>query len=393
MPEPLLSPATGPAAVSRFLKAVLRSGLLDREQLQQAVTAAPPERRGNADALADYLVKTGKLSRFQSRKLLKGVTRGLTLGPFQVLAPLGRGGMSTVYLGRDNRSQQLVALKVLPPKRARQEDRLRARFLREMELCYRVAHPHLAWTYEVGVCHGVYYIAMEFIPGKSLYRLVIEHGPLEVSRAARLFSEVASALDHAHGQGLIHRDLKPSNILVTPNDHAKVLDLGLALVQGEILVDRTVIGGQGYVVGTMDYVAPEQAENAAKVDPRSDLYGLGCTLYFALTGRGPFPGGSSLDKILRHRTEEPVPVGQLNPRVSPAFQALLQRMMAKRPEDRFGSAAVLREHLLPWATGEVALPLDQVGDPGYQQALNDLTAREEASAEEVTPAGPRRRRG
>src|SRR5262249_38958302 len=168
------------------------------------------------------------------------------------------------YLARDNRSQLLLALKILPPNKAREEERLLARFRREMDMCQRVAHPHLAWTYEVGVHKGVYYIAMEYIPGKSLYRLVNEDGPLGVPRAARLFGQVASALDHAHHQGLIHRDMKPSNILVTPDDRAKVLDLGLALVQGERTAQREVVGGQGYVVGSVDYMSPEQAEDASK---------------------------------------------------------------------------------------------------------------------------------
>src|SRR5207249_9591605 len=197
--------------------------------------------------------------------------------------------------------------------------------------CQKVAHPHLAWAYEVGVCQGVYYIAMEYIPGQSLYRLVSDNGALEVPRAARLFAEVASALEHAHTQGLIHRDLKPSNIIITPHDHAKVLDLGLAIVQGEVSADREVIGGRGYVVGTMDYIAPEQAENAAKVDPRSDIYSLGCTLYFALTGQPPFPGGTPLEKIQRHRGEDPVPVPQLNASVPTAFIGLLRKKRAKEP--------------------------------------------------------------
>src|SRR5438132_7548187 len=256
-------------AVDDFLKTVLRSGLLDREQLQASLRGVPKDRRDDAQALAEHLVRAGKLSRFQARKLLEGTALGLVLGPFQVLAPIGKGGMGTVYLARDSRSQLLVALKVLPPKRAREEERLLARFRREMEMCQRVAHPHLAWTYEVGVCQGVYYIAMEYIPGKNLYRLVSDEGPLPVRRAARLFGEVAIALDHAHNQGLIHRDLKPSNIIITPHDHAKVLDLGLAIVQGEVPAEREVIGGRGYVVGTMDYIAPEQTENAAKADQRS----------------------------------------------------------------------------------------------------------------------------
>jgi eukaryotic-like serine/threonine-protein kinase len=345
-------------AVASFLKTVLRSGLLTREQLEESFRQAPEEKRLDPQGLANYLVKAGLLSRFQARKLLEGKTLGLVLGPFQVLAPIGKGGMSTVYLSRDTRSQNLVALKVLPPKKARKEERLLARFLREMELCQRVAHPHLAQTYEVGVSQGVYFIAMEFIPGRSLYRLVNAEGSLSVSRAARLFTEVASALDHAHCRGVIHRDLKPSNVMVTTNDHAKVLDLGLAMIEGEVLTDPTILGGNGYVVGTMDYISPEQSEDAAKVDARSDIYGLGSTLYFTLTGQPPFPGGSAMKKIMRHRNEEPIPVPQLNPTVPSGFNSILQKMMAKRPDDRYQSAEALRKAFLPWVGNEPILPMD-----------------------------------
>src|SRR5436305_13184857 len=165
-------------AVTSFLKAVLRSGLLTREQLREAMRGLPRGQRNDPEALADHLIRGGRLSRFQADKLLKGTALGLLLGPFQVLSPIGRGGMGTVYLARDGRSGELLALKVLPPKRAREEERLLARFRREMELSRRVAHEHIAWTYEAGVHRSVYYIAMEFIPGKSLSRLVSDEGPL-----------------------------------------------------------------------------------------------------------------------------------------------------------------------------------------------------------------------
>jgi serine/threonine protein kinase len=183
-----------------------------------------------------------------------------------------------------------------------------------------------------------------------------------------LFAEVATALDHAHCRGVIHRDLKPSNIMVTTNDHAKVLDLGLAILEGEIATDHTVVGGQGYVVGTMDYIAPEQSEDAAKVDARSDIYALGGTLYFALTGQPPFPGGNALKKIKRHRTEEPKLVSELNPAVPPAFAALVGKMLAKRPEDRFESADQLRHELLPWVGNEPGLPVETAADQ-FDQTL------------------------
>jgi serine/threonine protein kinase len=386
MAKPSAISGIEPATVERFLRTILRSGLLDRGRLREALRDLASDRRDDPEAVADHLVKTGRLSRFQAHKLLQGTAGGLLLGPFQILAPIGKGGMGTVYLARDSRSDQLLALKVLPPKRAREEERLLARFRREMDLCRRVAHPHIAWTCDVGLCQGVYYIAMEYIPGKSLYRLVSGEGPLAVPRAARLFAEVASALDHAHTQGLIHRDLKPSNILITPNDHAKLLDLGLALEQGEEAA-REVVGGHGYVVGTMDYISPEQAEDAAGVDPRSDLYALGCTLYFALAGRPPFPGGTTVEKIQRHRTEQPVPVEHVNPAVPAGFGTLVARMMAKKPENRFPSAHALQEELESWANGEAVRPLDRPGDSQFNKAVATLETTE-PSAELIAEAIP-----
>src|SRR5205085_8079694 len=217
---------------------------------------------------------------------------------------IGRGGMGAVYLAVDYRTGQHVAIKVLPPKRARAEERYLVRFQREMEMSQKVSHPHIAQTHEVGVSQGVYFIAMEYIPGMSLYRLVTTQGTLPVARAAHLFAEVASALEHAHGLGLIHRDLKPSYIMVTPNDHAKVLDLGLAIMEGEVSEDVEVIGGRGYMLGSVDYMAPEQTLDSTQVDGRSDLYAIGCILYFALTGKPPFPGGKTMDKVIAHRHQE-----------------------------------------------------------------------------------------
>jgi serine/threonine protein kinase len=362
---------TNPPTVEGFLKAVLKSGLLDRGQLQEALRDVPKEQRDDPQALAEHLVRKGKLSRFQAGKLLSGTGKGLLLGHYQVLAPIGRGGMSTVYLARDERNGELVALKLLTPSRWRNREQLLARFQREMELSRRVAHPHLAWTHESGFVLGVYYIAMEYIPGKNLSKIVAENGPLKVPRAARLMAEVASALEHAHNQGLVHRDLKPSNIMVTPNDHAKVLDLGLALIEGEE-AEQNVIGGQGYIVGSMDYIAPEQTTDATGVDGRADLYSLGCTLYFALCGQPPFPGGTSREKMRRHRQEQPRPLRELAPDVPVGFARLIERLMAKDPAQRPPSAVAVEEELRAWAAGDTVLPLDRHEDPWYLEAVSSL---------------------
>jgi serine/threonine protein kinase len=335
--------------------------------------------------VADHLVRHGHLSRFQARRILKGKWRGLILGPYQVLAPIGRGGMSSVFLARDSRTGELIALKVLPRDGA--EQRQRARFRREMKLSRRVDHPHVASTYSSGKIDGVYFIAMEYIPGKSLQRLVQSEGPLDVPRAARLMREVAAGLEHAHSQGLIHRDLKPSNIMVTPHDHAKVLDLGLAILEGEDVADVRVVGGKGYIVGTMDYIAPEQTANSAAVDRRADIYSLGCTLYYAITGRPPFPGGTSKEKMVRQRSEEPESILDLKPTLSVAFALLVRRLMAKDPADRPANAAEVARLLRPWAN-DATLPLDRKDDPEYSTAVFALQAELTPDAHVIGPPTP-----
>jgi eukaryotic-like serine/threonine-protein kinase len=372
-------------SVEEFLKTVLRSGLLDRRRLDAVLAAAPPGQRETAKALADYMVRNGRLSRYQARKLLRGAFVGLLLGPYQVLAPIGKGGMGVVYLARDERDGRLAALKVLSPRKA--EGRMLARFRREMQISRKVSHPNVALTYDSGEYNGAHYIAMEYIPGKNLYRLVMAEGPLRTARAARLFAEVASGLHHAHDIGLIHRDLKPSNIMVTPHDHAKVLDLGLAIIQGEKVVDPAITGGQGYIVGSMDYIAPEQTNDAVKVDRRSDVYGLGCCLYFAVSGKPPFPGGTNADKIHCHRTQEPAPLLRLNPQLPPAFVQIVRRMMAKDPARRYQTAQAVADDLRAWAAGEAVQPMDNPEDADFLEAVAVLQAAEPSTDFTLTNLG------
>jgi eukaryotic-like serine/threonine-protein kinase len=362
------------AEAEAFVRTVLRSGLLGREQLQATLRTLPLAARAEARQLADHLIQQGQLTRFQAHKLLQGVSIGLVIGPYQLQAILGRGGMGSVYLAMDTRSKAHVALKVLPPKRAREEERQLARFLREKDLTQKVRHPHLALTLEVGESAGIHYIAMEYIPGQTLYRLVIKEGPLPVPRAARLFAEVAEALAAGHERGVIHRDVKPSNIMVTPHDHAKVLDMGLAFTTGELVEDVEVVGGKGYVVGSIDYMAPEQTRDATRIDGRADVYALGCCLYFAMTGRPPFPAGSLREKVQAHRFQEPEPLRARNPSVPEGFAQVVHRMLAKDPERRFAGATATAVELRLWG-GELApKALETAGDLDYQRAVQDVVA-------------------
>lgn len=387
MPPPIPKPG-----LDLFIRALRKSGLLARARIDALIEGAPKSSAGDADKLGEYLVGSGALTHFQVTKLKQGTFQGLVLGAFQILSPLGRGGMGTVYLARDMRKpegrQALLALKVLPPKRAREEDRTLARFLREMDLCQRVSHPHLTKTFEAGDVGGVHFIAMEYIRGDSLRRAVAERGPLNVPRAARLFAEVADGLEHAHEQGLVHRDLKPSNIMVTPNGHAKILDLGLALaVDEELPSDKKIVGGQGYVVGSMDYIAPEQVDDASQVDARADLYSLGCSLYYALTAQPPFPGGTSLEKMKRHRTQHPDPISEFNPTVPAEFARIVERLMEKSPTRRYQTAAAVRDALRPWSAGEPETPMDVDPDQTEAQAVLELerTQKDAGSFFETIP--------
>lgn len=346
-------------SVESFLKALRASQLLTGPELDAARAAIRFDDIESAPALAAALIRHGALTTFQARKLLAGISRGLVVGNYRILAPLGKGGMGKVYLARDQRHEVPIALKVLPPHWAREEERLLMRFRREMDISKEVDHTHLARAFEAGVIDDVHFIAMEYVPGKTLFRTVNATGPLAPDIAARVFAEAADGLAHAHERGLIHRDFKPSNLMITPAGHAKILDLGLALRAGEE-GDAAIIGGRGLVVGTMDYVPPEQTRDAQAVDERSDLYGLGATLFFALTGRPPFPGGTSRDKIQRQRNERPPRVEEYNYNVPEPLADLIDQLLMKEPSDRPASAVEVRKRLLRWAAPPA--PPDTAGD-------------------------------
>ena len=365
-----------PPSAEDFLRRVLGTRLLERDELRASLRGVPRDRRDDSTALADQLVRQGKLTRYQANKILAGVSQGLILGPFRILAPVGKGGMATVFLARDTRSGHLVALKVLPPKLAKAEKRMVARFRREMDLSQKVSHTHIAWTYEAGEHRGVFYIAMEYIPGKTLTRLVADEGPLPFPRAARLMAEVASGLEHAHSQGLIHRDLKPSNLIITPRDQAKIVDLGLALTHGETGGDARVVGGEGYIVGTMDYISPEQTLDAAGVDHRADIYSLGCTLFFALSGQPPYPGGTAKEKIARHRAGDLPSLAQRVGGLPAEFVALVESMLALDPAERPASAAEVERQLRAWSADA-----DEISEEASDEAtiLSEMPDTSEAA--------------
>jgi serine/threonine protein kinase len=331
----------------RFRETALASGLIEEPQLAAAEQGVGIfMSHGDVDpeawdqAVSEKLVSQGLLTPFQAHEMLAG-RRRFRLGQYTVLDEIGKGGMGQVFRAEHAMMGREVAVKVLPRAKATPESE--AAFRREMRMLGRLDHENLVRAFDAGYDAMVYYLVTELVPGIDLKRYVQKWGPLDEETAASVIAQAARGLAYAHDQGLVHRDVKPGNLLVMQDGRVKVLDLGLAGSQLEEESSRI-----GRVVGTMDYIAPEQIRAPDDVGPSADIYALGCTFYFAVTGRVPFPGGSRKEKMQRHLAESPDPVRRLAPQLSDAFCRVIDDMMAKAPEKRIGSAAEVVERLRPW---------------------------------------------
>jgi eukaryotic-like serine/threonine-protein kinase len=314
---------------------------MNRDEMTRALASLPHSDRGKV--VARGLVEQGKLTRFQAERLLTGQITGFLLGQYKILEELGRGGMGRVYKAVHKSMGRVVALKILSPEVA-DSPKARECFEREVHAAARLNHPNLVSAYDANHASGRTFLVMEYIDGPSLSNFVKERGPLPVAEAVNFIRQIAGGLEYAHRQGLIHRDIKPSNLLLRKTDQGlqvKLLDFGLVLTTGEGIAPSMRDSGNGTMMGTPDFVSPEQARSPKTVDERSDLYSLGCTFYFLLTGQVPYPGGLPLEKILKHSTD-PVPnVQALRNDVPDVLAAMITRLMAKKPSDRYPDAAAL----------------------------------------------------
>jgi serine/threonine protein kinase len=322
------------AAVSRqaFLKDLEDCQLLSAETLNQLVSAAPTY--AGANELAVELVQRNQLTRFQAQAFCQGHGSQLKLGNYWLLDQIGKGGMGEVYKARHHQMQRLVALKVLPSSLMEQAAAVH-RFEREIVAISRVSHPNVVTAYDAGHSNGAYYLVMEYVEGTDLRALVQSKGRLSVSAAVDYVLQAARGLQAAHLAGMIHRDVKPANLLLDTTGVVKVLDLGLArLTDPPKGAPSSPLTGTGFVVGTPDFMAPEQAVNPAAADSRSDIYSLGCTLFFLLTGRPPYSGSSPVRKLFAHR-EHPIPdLHAIREDVPASASDVFQKMVAKNPDDR-----------------------------------------------------------
>jgi tRNA A-37 threonylcarbamoyl transferase component Bud32 len=266
---------------------------------------------------------------------------GSRLGDYAIRRFLSRGGMGEVYLAEHELMGRQVVVKVLPADRREAASALR-RFRTEIQAQARLGtHPHLAAAFHAGEHEGCIFLVQEYVPGTDLRGHVLRVGPLDPARACDYIRQAALGLEHAHRHSVIHRDIKPSNLMLTPEGAVKILDLGLAQAAREAAGPGEGQTQAGAILGTPEYMAPEQAEDPRRADARSDLYSLGCTLYFLLTGRPPFARGSTLSTLRAHALEPPPPVRQVRPEVPEAVAAVLDHLLAKRPEKRFASAREL----------------------------------------------------
>jgi eukaryotic-like serine/threonine-protein kinase len=386
-----------------FRRSALASGLLTVEQILEAEEELRAARglvgTGTViddDKLAEKLVEQGRLNRWQAEQLKAGRAK-FSLGPYQVIDSIGQGGMGQVFKAEHRLMGRIVAVKVLPRHRSTPD--AIASFTREIRAQAQFDHENLVRAFDAGHDGNVYFLVTEFVPGTDLRRLVRVRGKLSMQDAATIISQAARGLGHAHSRGLVHRDVKPGNLLVTPDGQTKVSDLGLASFLG---VDDPDDPRAGRIVGTADYLSPEHIISPSHLSAASDIYSLGCTMYYAVTGKVPFPGGTSRDKARRHCEEIPLNPRRFNLELTDDFVDVVAAMMEKDPRRRLATAQEVIRRLAPWAgeavppaLGEVIAPATPLPgglppampsqnsdtEPGWFEDLEDVA---DGSASQVT---------
>ncbi|MDO4570602.1 MAG: serine/threonine-protein kinase [Planctomycetia bacterium] len=329
---------------SRLFAGKAQVGECHKAWLAAETTTEP----GDTRSFSAWLVDNGFITQWQADNLLAGKYKGFFLGQYKLLRSIGAGGMSSVYLAVHTILERQVAIKVLPKSRVTSDTSYLERFLLEAQAVAALDHPNIVRAYDVdSEGDSIYYLVMEFIDGPDLLSLVKKEGPMNVYRAAKYIRQAATGIHHAHLAGLIHRDMKPANLLVDKDDVVHVLDLGLARFTDEERSSLTLTYDEN-VLGTADYLAPEQARNSHNVDARADIYGLGCTLYYLLTGHVPFPVGTLAQRIAAHQKRMPTPIREERPEVPEDLAQICWKMMAKDPNDRQQSAQEVADDLTYW---------------------------------------------
>ena len=348
-----------PANADELLDLIQKSGVVDESKLRAYIqkltdTTGLPQ---DPAKFAGYLVRDGILTYFQAEQLLQGKYKRFSIGKYKVLEKLGAGGMAQVFLCEHKLMRRRVAIKVLPTAKADDPSSL-GRFRREAAAIAAVDHPNIVRAYDIDQDDNLHFLVMEYVDGTNLQDLIKKFGPLDITRACHYVYGAAVGLQHAHEKGLIHRDIKPGNILIDRAGVVKILDMGLA----RFFHDEEDAITKKYdenVLGTADYLAPEQALDSHTVDIRADIYSLGATFYYLLTASALFPEGSVAQKLIWHQNRMPRPVRSLRSEVPEEISAIVERMMAKDVANRFQTPAEIMAALAPWVTTPIPPPSER----------------------------------
>ncbi len=346
-----------PATVPEFIEIVRKSGLVGDDKLRPEIdrwgtdVAAPT----TPEQAATQLLNSGVITRFQARQFKLGRYKRFTIaGKYRLLELLGVGGMGAVYLCEHVFMKRLVAIKVLPVEKLADPSNLE-RFYREARAVAALDHPNIVRAYDIDKADNLHFLVMEYVDGTSLQEIVARYGPVDATRAAHYIAQAAVGMHHGHLLSLVHRDIKPGNLLLDRTGVIKLLDMGLARFFNDKDDNLTARFDDNCVLGTADYLAPEQAISNV-VDIRADIYALGGTFYFMLTGQSPVPEGTVAAKLVFHQTSEPKSVTDFRSDVPPGMLAVLKKMMKKKPEERYQTPLEVAEALAEWAYVEVAQP-------------------------------------
>ena len=359
-----------PLTLEQAVKQLTDSGIIAAGKLENFVPPKAAPKTG--DELVQALVKSKYLTPFQGQNVAAGKVRALILGNYTILDRVGAGGMGQVFRAQHRRLERLVAIKMLPAAMMKDVEAV-ARFQREAKAAAKLRHPNIVATDDADEANGVHFLVMEHIEGQDLSALVKKNGPLPVGKAVNCVLQAAKGLEFAHSKGVIHRDIKPANLLLGSDGVVKILDMGLARIEtpGGNAATEAEITGTGAVMGTVDFMSPEQALNTKLADARADIYSLGITLYYLIAGRAAYGGDSLMEKLVAHR-EQPLPSLQdVQANAPKQLDDIFKKMIAKRVEDRYQTMSEVVE----------ALGALEFGDSGTSNQNEAATALTFAPAE------------
>jgi serine/threonine protein kinase len=375
-----MSNGTGEA----LIEVIEKSGLIPPAVLARVIgelKSSGIDAYADGDRLLEHLVSRELLTPWQAGKIRRRKHKGFLLGNYKLLRHLGTGGMSSVYLAEHVHMKQLRALKVLPPERVTDASYL-ARFYREARAAAALDHPNIVHAYDIARDGDTHFLVVEYIDGFDLQKLVATKGPLSFASAIHVVRQTAAGLAHAHDVGVVHRDIKPANLFVDSEGTVKILDMGLARFTTEEMEQQMSLTQMHdeQVLGTTNYLSPEQALNSHAVDGRADIYSLGCTFYFLLTGSPPFSTGTVAQRLMMHLNQKPEPISSKRRGVPPELEAIFDKMTAKKPKHRYQSAAEVEAIF-----HQLAERFAQEGaDPGFARGT---TKKDGSGRRRVKPMG------